>query len=104
MNGMRSNWRAEFGELAFVRGVPQRPDLPLPQCNLTAFTRAAVNGAALQDAITAMLSRQSFGPPAIAVSERGTTWSWEWLGHRVTLVRIWTGPQQIELSLQSNPS
>ena len=104
MNGLRSNWRAEFGELAFVRAVPQRPELPLPQCNLAAFTRASVNEVALQDAITAMLSRQLLGPPAIAVSERSTTWSWDWLGRQVTLARIRVGPQQIELSLQGNPS
>jgi hypothetical protein len=100
MDGLRSNWQVEIGELAYIRPVPGRPELPLPQCNMTAFARVAVNDEALRDAIGAMLSRRLGRAPQVAMGERSVRWSWDQAGRRIELRRIRLGPQQIELSLQ----
>lgn len=99
--GLRSNWRMQIGELAYIRPTPTRPELPLPQCNMTAFTRFAVNDEALRTALGAMLSRRLGQQPQVVIGQRDTVWSWEQDGRRVELRRIRLGPQQIELSLQS---
>lgn len=101
LGGLRSNWRADFGEIAYVQAYPAGRGLHLPQCNMTAFTRQAVDEGALREAIGAMLSRRLGQQPAVAGGERDIVWSWEHRGRRTELRRIRLGPQQIELSLQN---
>jgi hypothetical protein len=101
MNGLRRNWTSPNGSLAFIKFVQTIPQIPLPQCNLTLFTREAVDARAFTQAMNAELENRLGIPVGYRAGPFGETWWWRDAGKPFKVSRIYIDgvSQQIELTL-----
>ena len=103
MGGLRKNWKSPRSELGFIAAVAERPDLPLPQCNITAFTAAATDLEKFRTAMNSVLLEELGIPAQHRVGKFGETWWWQGAdGKKFQLSRISMGEdsQQIELTFR----
>ena len=103
MGGLRKNWKSPRSEIGFVSSIPNRPDLPLPQCNITLFTASVTDLGAFRQAMNDALFRELGIPAQHRVGKFGETWWWQGVdGRKFQVSRILMGEdsQQIELTLR----
>lgn len=96
------NWLSPYGTIHYLEGAPASVDTA-PRCNLTSFTRAPVDRAALDAALRAMAKRLAARGYREGRGDYGHYWSWyDCAGRPMTAEVVLDSrtPQQIVLTLK----